>query len=159
VFRSLRMRFGAGPAEMTQGTKLRFSVRGMTCGNCVAHVKSAVEDVAGVEAVSVDLQDGRALVAGSPEPRAVEEAVREAGYEAEYEGEEQPMQCEYDVAGMTCKNCAMHVEKAAKEVQGVDACAVDLESGRARVQGQDFDEGAVADAIEEAGYEARPARP
>ena len=117
-------------------------MRGMTCGNCVAHVKNAIEDLDGVEAVSVDLEDGRALVAGSPDPQAVERAVSEAGYEAE---------C------MTCKNCAMHVEKAARGVSGVESCVVDLEDGRATVRGEEFDREAVANAIEEAGYEARPA--
>jgi copper ion binding protein len=156
VYRSLRMRYRVGPAETSDAPKLRFDVQGMTCGNCVAHVENAVEGVEGVQAVSVDLEEGRALVAGSPDPSAVEAAIREAGYEASYLGEEQPMQCEYAVEGMTCKNCAMHVEKAVRDVKGVDSCVVDLEGKRARVQGEDFDRDAVARAIEEAGYEARP---
>ena len=58
-------------------------VRGMTCGNCVRHVREALEKVEGVDSAEVELQPGRARVRLDAEvPRErLETAVRDAGYE------------------------------------------------------------------------------
>ncbi|MEZ5311373.1 MAG: cation transporter [Microthrixaceae bacterium] len=60
-----------------------YTVKGMTCGHCVAAVTEEVSAVAGVDSVSVDLSSGSMTVA-SPSPIDVEvlrAAVDEAGYE------------------------------------------------------------------------------
>lgn len=58
-----------------------YTVKGMTCAHCVASVTEEVEDVAGVEAVDVDLQSGRLTVTGEGvDDDAVRSAVSEAGY-------------------------------------------------------------------------------
>jgi copper chaperone len=63
--------------------ELRFSVRGMTCGHCVAAVQVEIEKVAGVESVAVDLDTSTVAVTGKGLDRAaVWAAVDEAGYEA-----------------------------------------------------------------------------
>ena len=59
------------------------SVTGMTCGNCVGHVKEALEAIPGVRA-EVDLRGAMAMVV-RPERVTVQElldAVEEAGYDA-----------------------------------------------------------------------------
>ena len=57
------------------------SVEGMSCGHCVMHVKSALEDVQGVSEVEVDLLEKRAVVEGSDlNDAALSAAVAEAGY-------------------------------------------------------------------------------
>ena len=59
-----------------------YSVSGMTCSHCVMSVREEVSEVAGVEAVDVDLSSGRLVVRGEGiEDSAVEAAVAEAGYE------------------------------------------------------------------------------
>lgn len=72
---------------MTQtptGDRVRLEVTGMTCGNCVAHVREALADVDGVRAVDVDLESGRADVAGGGLDRgALIAAIRAAGYDVE----------------------------------------------------------------------------
>ncbi|HET7724105.1 MAG TPA: heavy-metal-associated domain-containing protein [Propionibacteriaceae bacterium] len=58
-----------------------YTVTGMTCGHCVAHVTEEVESVPGVTGVQVTLEDGR-LVITSDAPidfSAVKDAVAEAG--------------------------------------------------------------------------------
>jgi copper chaperone CopZ len=58
-----------------------YTVTGMTCGHCVAHVTEEVQAVPGVTDVLVTLEGGR-LVITSSEPvdfDAVKEAVSEAG--------------------------------------------------------------------------------
>jgi copper chaperone len=59
-----------------------YTVTGMTCSHCVASVREEVSEVAGVEAVDVDLSSGRLVVTGNGlDDTAVRAAVSEAGYE------------------------------------------------------------------------------
>jgi copper chaperone len=62
------------------------------------------------------------------------------------------------ISGMSCQHCVRAVSDALRGVAGVDGVEVDLETGRARVDGQaDID--ALIDAVVAAGYgaEAAPA--
>jgi copper chaperone len=59
-----------------------YAVQGMTCAHCVASVSEEVSDVAGVDAVELDLASGHMTVTGNGfEDDAVRAAVAEAGYE------------------------------------------------------------------------------
>ena len=62
-------------------------VHGMTCSNCVRHVREAIQEVAGVRQATVSLDVGRATVKwsqnASPNPEAIVRAVQQAGYTAE----------------------------------------------------------------------------
>jgi copper chaperone len=60
---------------------------------------------------------------------------------------------EYTVRGMTCEHCVRSVDEEVSEVAGVQSVDVDLASGRLVVTGERVDDAAVADAVEEAGYE------
>ena len=58
-----------------------YTVTGMTCGHCVASVTEEVQEIPGVESVTVDLPTG-AVTITSAEPlddAAVKAAVEEAG--------------------------------------------------------------------------------
>ncbi|HEY9722954.1 MAG TPA: heavy metal-associated domain-containing protein [Oscillatoriaceae cyanobacterium] len=57
-------------------------VNGMTCENCVRHVREALEQVPGVRDVRVDLAEGRATVEGDADPQLLVAALDEEGYEA-----------------------------------------------------------------------------
>jgi copper ion binding protein len=62
-----------------------FDVRGMHCQSCVGLVTDEVGDVDGVESVTVELANGRAVVRLDPDVASdadIVKAVREAGYEA-----------------------------------------------------------------------------
>ena len=58
------------------------TVQGMTCGNCVKHVTEALQELAGVTAVDVQLDGGKVTIESSADldPAVVSEAVTEAGY-------------------------------------------------------------------------------
>lgn len=58
------------------------------------------------------------------------------------------------VEGMTCGNCAKHVEEALRPLSGVQGIEVDLADGRVRVSGA-ADSAVLIDALDEAGYPAR----
>ncbi|MEJ2216866.1 MAG: cation transporter [Gemmatimonadota bacterium] len=57
------------------------------------------------------------------------------------------------VEGMTCHHCVMAVTKALESVAGVTKAEVDLERGRAVVDG-DADVQAMIAAVQEEGYQA-----
>jgi len=58
-------------------------ISGMSCNHCVSSVEKALRAVPGVQRVKeVRIEDGTAVIEGSPEPQAIISAVREAGYSA-----------------------------------------------------------------------------
>ena len=59
------------------------------------------------------------------------------------------------IEGMTCGHCKKAVEDALRSVEGVTTVEVDLEAGRARVEGGDVDR--MIAAVSEEGYTAAPA--
>lgn len=66
------------------------------------------------------------------------------------------LQVTIDVEGMDCASCVAHVEKAARNVSGVQQCQVNLALGRAMVafDPQQTSAAVIADAINRAGYAA-----
>ena len=66
---------------MSATTDRTFNVSGMTCSHCVLSVREEVSEVAGVDAVDVDLATGRLSVSGEGfSDEAVKNAVADAGY-------------------------------------------------------------------------------
>ena len=78
-----RLPGGAAPPTKPQAGGLLLDVGGMTCPNCAAHVREAIASVPGVASVAVDLEGGRARVAGEGiDPDALVRAIEESGYTA-----------------------------------------------------------------------------
>ncbi|MFJ7285670.1 heavy-metal-associated domain-containing protein [Pseudomonas sp. NPDC099000] len=57
-------------------------VEGMSCGSCVKHVNAALQPLAGVGEVTVDLPSGRVKVTGETDSNVLLSALNEAGYPA-----------------------------------------------------------------------------
>ncbi len=130
-----------------------FAVEGMTCASCVGRVERALNKVPGVRRASVNLATETATVeAGRTATReAVVAAVRGAGYEV-------PAQrIDLAIEGMTCASCVARVEKALAGVPGVEAASVNLATERASIEaGAAVDPSVLVQAVERAGYGARP---
>jgi copper chaperone len=60
---------------------MTLNVQGMTCHNCVRHVREALEAVEGASNVTVDLETGVATVDGISAEAAIA-AIEEEGYQA-----------------------------------------------------------------------------
>lgn len=60
-------------------------IEGMSCGHCVAAVRSALQTVRGVDGAEVRLDEGRATVFGNVPAAELIEAVAEEGYTASLE--------------------------------------------------------------------------
>ncbi len=61
---------------------------------------------------------------------------------------------EFDVEGMNCSHCSGSVQRAVTELDGVTGCQVQLDEGRAVVQGPDLDSAQVITVIEGLGFKA-----
>ena len=60
----------------------------------------------------------------------------------------------YTVTGMTCGHCVASVTEEVQEIPGVENVDVVLETGSLTViSAEPVDDGAVQDAVEEAGYQ------
>jgi len=57
-------------------------ITGMTCGHCVKHTQEALQEVEGVEQVTVTLEPGQAVVEGNADTAELLQAVADAGYSA-----------------------------------------------------------------------------
>ena len=66
--------------------KQTFSVSGMSCANCVAHVEKAVKELSGIQTVLVSLEENSMIVDYDPAivgAAAIIAAVDEEGYGAQ----------------------------------------------------------------------------
>lgn len=68
---------------MSELNKMIVKVDGMSCQNCAKHVTEALEAVAGIKQVNVDLENKEANVEffGSVDENEISKAISEAGYE------------------------------------------------------------------------------
>lgn len=64
-------------------TSIELKVSGMTCGACVRHVTAALQPLAGVERVEVDLAAGLALIDGTADSAMLIATLDKAGYPAQ----------------------------------------------------------------------------
>lgn len=81
----------AGAADATARTTL--SIKGMTCGGCVAAVKLQLKRTEGVTAYEVSLEKARAEVTYDPartDPKKIAESVSKTGFTASVEQAEEP---------------------------------------------------------------------
>ena len=62
---------------------------------------------------------------------------------------------EYNIEGMTCSSCQIHVEKAIRSVEGVSDVSVNLITNKAHVVTEDgFEDGIIEEAVANSGYGA-----
>jgi copper chaperone len=70
-------------SSLTDAPELTYLVAGMSCGHCKVAVTEEVSNVAGVDAVDVDLESKLVRVRGTGvDDAAVVAAIDEAGYDA-----------------------------------------------------------------------------
>ncbi|MBE6059890.1 MAG: heavy metal transport/detoxification protein [Clostridium sulfidigenes] len=61
--------------------KRKILIEGMSCKNCVAHVKNALEELAGVSEVEVNLEGKYALVEATESNDVLKATIEEEGYD------------------------------------------------------------------------------
>ncbi len=61
--------------------KKKILIEGMSCKNCVAHVKNALEELAGVSEVEVNLEGKCAVVETTESDDVLKDTIEEEGYD------------------------------------------------------------------------------
>jgi len=127
-------------------------VTGMTCANCSLTIERNLKRLEGVQEATVNLATEKASI--TFDPALVREAdflalIRDIGYDVVTARADLP------VAGMTCANCALTIERALKRLNGVVAAHVNLASERASVEYLPgvVSLAAIQQAIRDVGYE------
>ena len=127
----------------------RLEIAGMSCANCAATISESIEELAGIEEVSVNYATDEGSVTYDPERVTlgeVYEAIEEAGYDPARASVTIP------ITDMTCANCAETNEEALLSTPGVVDAEVNYATDEARVEYNpaDTDVEALYDAIEDA---------
>lgn len=122
------------PASATSAV-VDLEVTGMTCGGCVASVKSSLQKVDGVERADVVLDSSVAHVAlrqSNVDPQILIAAVKDAGFGAKL----RPTFTRIDlqVKGMTCDGCEASLNGALAQIPGVKPVEADYKSGSAQIE-------------------------
>ena len=110
--------------------QITLPITGMTCAACVIHVEHALEEVDGVQGVSVNLateKAGVSLADGSADLETLARAVEDAGYGIGSQ------KATLAIGDMTCAACVSHVEHALIETEGVLSASVNLATERASI--------------------------
>ena len=128
-------------------------IEGMTCAGCVRSVEKALTSVPGATSASASLTNMTATVTLDREvaPDVLADAVRKAGYGVPTD------EIVLKIEGMTCASCVGRVEKALAAVPGVLKAEASLatESARVQVLAGTATPGALAAAVDRAGYAAK----
>ena len=114
----------------TKARQVTLPVMGMSCASCVRTIEGALGNLPGVEGVSVNLAGGKVSVVYDPTRvniAQLTETIRDVGYEVSI------AEVKLHVTGMTCASCVEHVERALRELEGVQEAGVNLGLETARV--------------------------
>lgn len=135
-----------------------YTVTGMTCASCAAHVQKATAKLDGVELSEVNIAteklniryDGQKL-----DFEKLKKAVENAGYGLVEEKKAKTV--ELLIEGMSCASCSTAVERATRKLDGVSSAQVNLTTNRGSFE---YDPSKVKlseikAAIEKAGYTPR----
>ena len=136
-------------------TDKTLSIEGMTCASCSQAVEKATQKLAGVQQASVNLATEKLNITYDENQLSLEDikhAVDDAGYKAVTEMEKKT----FSVTGMTCASCVQTVEKATRNLVGVEESTVNMATEKMVIR---YDPAVVSvadikSAVSDAGYEA-----
>ncbi len=119
-----------------------YTVSGMTCQGCRAHVEEILQQVKEVKNAQVNLEKQEATIETKQEekPEDLLQSLQNAlekdgsGYEISLPRKQgQAQEKTYSVHGMTCQGCRAHVEETLQNIEGVENASVNLEDKKAKI--------------------------
>lgn len=150
-------------------TKTVFSIGGMTCASCTQSVSSALKSQEGIIDVDINLLASSGIVRhdSSVTAEAIKEVIEDTGFEAEIMSSAQetgPRTADVtgqkyktiiSIEGMTCSSCSSTVDKALRNVTGVDQVTIDVLGNKGTVvHSSAVTAEQIAELIEDSGYGA-----
>jgi len=112
-------------------TRLDLPIVGMSCAGCAANIQKGLNNLAGVEKANVNFATSRATVLFEPrlvKPDDVISTIRKSGYEVG------TVSAELAIEGIVCASCVGRIEKALLGLGGVLKAAVNLATGKVKVE-------------------------
>jgi Cu+-exporting ATPase len=136
--------------------RLDLPIRGMHCAGCAANIQKNLNALDGVDEANVNYATSRATVLFESrlvKPGDLVASIREIGYDVGTAVVEIPIE------GIVCASCVQKIEAALLELRGVVKAAVNLATGRARVEylPSETNPAELRRTIESAGYRTREA--
>ena len=146
---SQQQRTRAGQTPSNKGpisTLMEIGVNGMTCSMCSIAVTRALQDLEGVQTVTVSLATDSAKIAYDAtkvSPDSIRTTIEDIGYEAVPLQTNTPFHSslsemmktvDLSVQGMTCSMCTHSIQQALEAVPGVESVVVSLATNTAHVQ-------------------------
>ena len=80
VYEKVKRRLGTSTGAFSDGTGTTIKIGGMSCGNCVQKVESAMQNVAGVTSVRVSLAENSAVVMGDFDLDQLKQTITDSGF-------------------------------------------------------------------------------
>ncbi len=139
-------------------------VSGATCKGCSRTISAALEQITGVESVTVDLDAQQVTVTGSASRSALQDALVQAGYSADDHQHDHPdkpeaaavtpaQSVQLNISGATCASCVRTIENALRNTPGVDKADMNFADRTVQVSGTASTETLIS-AVSDAGYGA-----
>ena len=143
-------------------------VSGATCKGCSRTINAALEQITGVESVTVDLHAQQVTVTGTASRSALQDALVQAGYGTDDDQHEQDAHCrdkpekaavtpaqsvQLSISGATCASCVRTIENALRNTPGVDKADMNFADRTVQVSGTASTETLIS-AVTDAGYGA-----
>jgi Cu+-exporting ATPase len=129
----------------------------MTCAACAQRIERTVRKLTGISQANVNIASEKLFVeydAAVLDLPSIKEAITKIGYEVVEKTDSQKVTI--PIGGMTCAACAQRVEKAIKNLNGVESVSVNFATEKATVAyfPHTVRQPAIREAIEKAGYKA-----
>ncbi|MEP5230953.1 MAG: heavy metal translocating P-type ATPase [Alloalcanivorax sp.] len=139
-------------------------VSGATCKGCSRTISAALEQITGVESVTVDLDAQQVTVTGSASRNVLQDALVQAGYSADDHQHDHPdkpeaaavtpaQSVQLSISGATCASCVRTIENALRNTPGVDKADMNFADRTVQVSGTASTETLIS-AVSDAGYGA-----
>ena len=139
-------------------------VSGATCKGCSRTISAALEQITGVESVTVDLDAQQVTVTGSASRNVLQDALVQAGYSADDHQHDHPdkpeaaavtpaQSVQLNISGATCASCVRTIENALRNTPGVDKADMNFADRTVQVSGTASTETLIS-AVSDAGYGA-----
>jgi len=127
-------------------------VRGMSCVTCAQTIEATLNKLEGVYRASVNFAAEKAIVEYDPRvvaQKAIEDTIDNLGYKVLHE------KVVLDIGGMSCATCALTIEKALNEREGVYKASVNFAAEKATVEynPEQVSLAGIKKVVREAGYE------
>lgn len=139
-------------------------IEGMTCGACLASITEALENLPGVNQVSISLltSNGSIVHSSSVSTAQLKQAIEDCGFDATIESSKsiensKPVKFSTSLAvqGMTCGACLASITEAVEKLSGVSEVTVSLITEVALIEHDDtITPDQLKQAIEDCGFDA-----